>query len=79
MKPVVDELEKELNNTVSIGIPLHIIRLNIQEDVGKELAHAYNFQFTPTFIFFDAQGNELWRTIGEFDPQKVRDALGLSN
>ncbi len=40
-----------------------------------ELAPLYDFQYTPTFIFFDAQGNELWRTIGEFDPQKIRDSL----
>ncbi len=30
---------------------------------------------TPTFIFFDAEGHELWRMVGEFDPQKVRDSL----
>jgi thioredoxin-related protein len=52
------------------------IRLNIQEQVGKDLAPVYGFDFTPTFIFFDAQGNELWRTVGEFDAQKVRDSLG---
>jgi thioredoxin-related protein len=40
-----------------------------------ELAPVYNFQFTPTFIFFDSQGNEVWRMIGEFDPQRVRDSL----
>jgi len=49
--------------------------LNIQETVGMELAPVYNFEFTPTFIFFDAQGNEVWRTVGTFDPQKVRDSL----
>jgi thioredoxin-related protein len=40
-----------------------------------ELAPVYGFEFTPTFIFFDAQGNEIWRMIGEFDPQQVRDSL----
>ncbi|MCE9646373.1 MAG: hypothetical protein K8S20_10275 [Chloroflexi bacterium] len=64
-----------MNNEVSIGAPIHIIRLNIQESVGMELAPVYNFQFTPTFIFFDSQGNEVWRMIGEFDPQRVRDSL----
>jgi thioredoxin-related protein len=49
--------------------------LNVQETVGRELAPVYGFEFTPTFIFFDGQGNELWRTIGSFDPQMVRDAL----
>jgi thioredoxin-related protein len=64
-----------LTSGVSIGAPIHIVRLNIQEAVGKELAPLYGFEFTPTFIFFDAQGNEVWRTVGEFDPQKVRDSL----
>ena len=40
-----------------------------------ELAPVYGFQYTPTFIFFDAQGKEVWRTVGSFDPQKVRDSL----
>jgi thiol-disulfide isomerase/thioredoxin len=75
IKPVVDELERELLGQMSIGAPIHIIRINIQENVGKELAPVYGFEFTPTFIYFDAQGNELWRTIGTFDPQKVRDSL----
>lgn len=56
-------------------MPIHIIRLNIQQTVGRELAPVYGFEFTPTFIFFDAQGNEVWRQVGEFDPQKVRDSL----
>ncbi len=75
IKPILDELEQELNNQVSIGVPIHIIRLNVQESVGMELASVYNFDFTPTFIFFDTQGNEVWRMVGEFDPQKVRDSL----
>ena len=71
----MDELELELESGVNIGSPIHIIRLNIQETVGRELAPVYDFEFTPTFIFFDAEGNEVWRMVGEFDPQKVRDSL----
>ena len=69
IKPTVDELEKELDGQV------HIIRLNIQDEIGMDLLPIYGFQFTPTFIYFDANGNELWRQVGEFDPQRVRDAL----
>ena len=71
----MDELEQEPNNEVSIGKKIHIIRVNIQDEVGRNLAEVYGFEFTPTFIFFDAEGNELWRMIGEFDPQKVRDSI----
>ncbi len=69
IKPVVDELEAELGDKVQF------IRLNIQDQTGMELAPVYNFNFTPTFIFFDADGTEVWRTIGSFDPQKVRDSI----
>jgi thioredoxin-related protein len=40
-----------------------------------ELSPVYGFEFTPTFIYFDADGNELWRTVGDFDSQRVRDTL----
>ena len=69
MKPVVDGLEQELAGQ------LLIIRLNIQETVGRELAPVYGFEFTPTFIFLDAQGNELWREVGGLDVERVRDSL----
>jgi hypothetical protein len=69
MKPVVDELENEF------GDQILFIRLNIQDKVGRELAPVYMFEFTPTFIFFDANGNELWREVGSLDTQRVRDSL----
>jgi len=69
MKPIVDGLEQELEGQ------LIFIRLNIQESVGRELAPVYDFQYTPTFIFFDAQGNELWREVGGLDVERVRDSL----
>lgn len=68
-KPVVDGLEKEL------GGKLLIIRINIQSKVGRELLPVYDFEYTPTFIFFDGQGREDWRVIGELDPQKVRGSV----
>ena len=64
-----------MNNEISIGKRIHFIRLNIQEAAGMELAPVYNFEFTPTFIFFDAQGNELWREVGSLDVERVRDSL----
>ncbi len=69
IKPLVDDLELEL------GDQIHIIRLNVQEQVGMELSPVYGFEFTPTFIYFDSAGNEIWRMIGDFDPQHVRDTL----
>ena len=65
----MDELEQE------VGEDILVIRLNIQEEVGMELAPVYGFEFTPTFIYFDAEGIEVWRMVGDFDPQRVRDTL----
>jgi thiol-disulfide isomerase/thioredoxin len=52
IRPVVDQLEQELSSEVSIGPKIHIIRINVQERVGKDLARVFDFQATPTFIFF---------------------------
>ncbi|MGD8554008.1 MAG: thioredoxin family protein [Anaerolineales bacterium] len=54
---------------------LVVIRLNIQEPVGKLVGERYRFQYTPTFIFFDSQGEELWRQVGSIDPDQVSRSL----
>lgn len=69
IRPTVDALENEMSGK------LKVIRLNIQDPVGRELTDAYGFNYTPTFILFDADGAELARQIGSLDPQIVRDAL----
>lgn len=38
---------------------LVVIRLDIQSESGRTLTPLYDFQYTPTFIFFDARGKEL--------------------
>jgi thiol-disulfide isomerase/thioredoxin len=68
-KPTVDKVETEYSNQ------LKVIRLNVQDPVGRELARSYDFQFTPTFIFFNGQGDELWRQIGSLNPDRVRESL----
>ena len=54
---------------------LIVIRLNIQETVGRSVAERFGFRFTPTFVFIDAAGNELWRQVGAIDPQAVQRSL----
>ena len=69
LKPIVDGIETEYAGR------LRVIRLNIQDPVGKTLGQALGFRFTPTFIFFGGDGQESWRSIGAIDSQQVRDAL----
>jgi thiol-disulfide isomerase/thioredoxin len=66
LKPAVDKAEQEY------GDRLVILRLNIQDPVAMQLRPIYNFQYTPTFIFVDEQGREVWRTIRDFDEAKLR-------
>ena len=65
----MDELEKQYINR------LVVIRVNVQDDVGRELGSFYNFKYTPTFILFDAGGQELWQEVGNIDPQRLHDSL----
>ncbi len=57
------------------ALRLQVLRVNIQDPVGRELAPVYDFEYTPTYIFFDAKGKEMWRTVGEIDPQRVQASL----
>jgi hypothetical protein len=66
----VDGIEREFEGR------LLVIHINVQDPVGKTLGKLYDFQYTPTFIFLDGDGEELWRTIGAIDPSDVRNSLG---
>ncbi len=68
-RPVVDRIERAYADR------LEVTRLNIQDPVGQQLAAEFAASFTPTFIFFDAQGREAWRTVGAVDPLSVRQSL----
>ncbi len=65
----MDGLEQEL------GDKLKIIRVDIQSQAGHELESVYGLEYTPTFVYFDARGTEVWRVVGDIDPQKVRDTV----
>ena len=54
---MVDGLEKQM------GSRGRIVRVNAR-DKDSELAKILDFKFTPSFVFLDASGKELWRTIG---------------
>jgi thiol-disulfide isomerase/thioredoxin len=70
MKPAVDRLEKEWRGRLVVQ------RVDIQSDEGKQLTARHGIEYTPTFVFFDAEGREQWRTLGTLDAARVRAALG---
>ncbi|GAB4469823.1 MAG: hypothetical protein Kow00124_05360 [Anaerolineae bacterium] len=65
MKPIVDRLESEA------GERLQIIRLNIDQEPGRTLMDEYGVVFTPTFVYFDKDGNKLRESIGVLDRARV--------
>jgi thioredoxin 1 len=67
--PVVDHIAETFDGQ------LYVIRVDLQSQVGRQLAPVYNFEFTPTFVFFNAAGSEQWRTVGEIDEERVRESL----
>ena len=55
---------------------LLVLRVDVQSQAGRELGSLYSSRTTPTFIFFDAAGEELWRSIGSLDEEQISDFLG---
>ena len=53
---------------------LRVVSVDVQSPLGRELAREYG-SFTPTFVFFDSQGAELWRSVGTIDADEVRQSL----
>ena len=68
-KPIVDGIEAEHHGRLTV------IRINVQEPGFRPLLAQYNFQFTPTFILFDGEGRELFRSVGSIDADRVRRSL----
>jgi thioredoxin-related protein len=65
-KPIVDGIEREHEDL------LKVIHLNVQDPSGEALLERFDFRFTPTFIFFDENGEELQRWLGGIDSAQVR-------
>lgn len=68
-EPVVNGLKTELAGQMIV------LQVDVSTPAGKEISTQFNAFGTPTFIFFDAEGNETWRTIGALDPEKVRASV----
>jgi thioredoxin-like negative regulator of GroEL len=69
VKPIVDAVESQYQGR------LEVIRLDIQTSVGRQIASVFDFQYTPTFIYFDAQGREQWRSVGSLDTRRLNQSL----
>ena len=68
-EPVVNGLQAELAGKLTV------LRVDINSPAGREMSAQTGSGATPTFIFYDASGNELWRQIGSLDAEKVRASV----
>lgn len=65
----MDELANEWGDSVQV------ITINVHDSSAKPVLTALNFRFTPTFVFFDAQGQEIWRSVGSIDLMEVQQQI----
>ncbi len=52
MRPVMDRLEGDA------GHRLQILRVNVKDPIGRQLAERYRVTFTPSFLLFNAYGSQ---------------------
>ena len=50
MKPAMDRLERDA------GHRLQMLRVNVKDPIGAQIADRYNITFTPTFLLFNSLG-----------------------
>lgn len=55
VRPEVERLVAEIDDQ------FNILRVDIHTNFGRALREKYTFSFTPEFVLFDTQGEEVWR------------------
>lgn len=68
-EPIVDGLEEDMQGS------LVVLRIEVQEPAGSELADQFDVRGTPTFVLLDGSGEEIWRQVGTLDPARVQELV----
>jgi hypothetical protein len=71
-KPIVNGIEQ------AHQAKLKVIRLNANEQAGRNAGADFNFEFTPSFLLLDGDGRQLWRGIGSINPRQIQELLDQS-
>jgi thioredoxin-like negative regulator of GroEL len=66
VKPAVDGLEEELSGK------LLVLRIDVQSVAGKELAAEFGPIYTPTFVLFDQDGNQINRFVAQLPTEQIQ-------
>jgi thiol-disulfide isomerase/thioredoxin len=64
-KPIVDGIEKDLEGQIKV------IKLNVQDDIGRQAAQRYGVYSIPTLIVFDGDGQVRDKQIGIPDRKRT--------
>jgi len=67
MEPVLEKLREEYRDRAAI------LFVNVAKD--RESARKFGVRAIPTQIFFDAQGNEVWRHAGFLEQQVIEKKI----
>jgi thioredoxin-related protein len=54
------------------GEQVLVLQVNVNHKESRSLVEQFEGQFTPTFVLFDAAGQEVWRATGSIDPAEAR-------
>ena len=68
-KPKVDEIETRLEGKA------RVLRLNVMEEAGRDLAIELGVRATPTFFIFDGHGHIVQVSVGSPDVEAIVNAV----
>ncbi len=72
VRPAVETLVTEIDDQ------FNILRVDIHTEFGRALREKYTFSFTPEFVLFNTQGQEVWRAHVPPSDNELKLALGNS-
>ena len=65
MRPVVDGIEREF------GADAHVMSVNLQTPVGRDIAALYDIEAVPSFVVLDGAGEVRFRVDGRVQSRKT--------
>ena len=68
-EPIVNGLEDEWGDAVSV------VQIDIHNAENQGLLSTLDVQFTPTFILFDRNRQEVWRSVDAVDSDEARQQV----
>jgi thiol-disulfide isomerase/thioredoxin len=68
-KPKVDQMARD------ISADADVLRLNVREGVGRELAYRWQVAGVPTFFVLDGQGEMVYRRAGAPEVAQIKEVV----